>query len=40
MPGFGGYTVPPSGPLYDADLAHPNDAGHTEIAEELAALLG
>lgn len=39
VPAFGGYTVPPSGPLYNADLAHPNDAGHAEIASELFALL-
>lgn len=39
VPAFGGYTVPPSGALYDADLDHPNDAGMTEIANEIAAVL-
>jgi lysophospholipase L1-like esterase len=39
-PAFGGYTVPPSGPLYNADLKHPNDAGNAEIASELMALIG
>jgi len=39
-PGFGGYTVPPSGPLYNADLKHPSGAGEDEIAAEIMALIG
>lgn len=38
-PAFGGYTVPPSGSFYNADLAHPSDAGMQEIADEIAAAL-
>jgi lysophospholipase L1-like esterase len=36
-PIFGGYTVPPSGPLYNADLEHPNDAGMIAISNAITA---
>jgi lysophospholipase L1-like esterase len=39
VPTFGGYTVPPSGPLYYSDESHPNDAGHAAIATLIAAAL-